>query len=619
MCGIAGIITGDQDTPSATTLKGMSDRIAHRGPDDSGLYTAPGVGLAHRRLSIIDLSVQGHQPMSNMDGSVWITYNGEIFNFEEIADGLRKKGHEFKSRSDTEVIVHAYEEYGFDCLDKLNGMFAFALWDSRRRRLFAARDRLGVKPFYYHFDGSCLIFGSEIKAILCHPRISTIPNPDAIRQFLLFGHSISDKTWYQGIKQLPPGSYLVLENGNLVVREYWRIRFDVDYERKFECVAEELRAALQSAVRLHLRSDVPVGAHLSGGIDSSSVVALMSRELKISIPTFSAAFSDEGELDERVYSRLVSREFRTQHHEVVPTSDDLPRLLPTLLWHLDEPVIGAAILPMYRVCDLIKRSGIKVVCGGQGADELFGGYRPFFVGAARNLMRSLHGDLPLAPLTEIARLPQYLVRGGAVARRLGRGRKRGKRRSWLRHGEDLHAEMAERWTMASSTDVVSGSFEEMSYMNLKYYLPGLLQQEDRMSMAWSIESRVPFLDYRLVELATRIPSWFKIRRGVLKSVLRESMRGIVPNAILDRRGKMGYPTPSGRWFSGELAGYIRKILVSAPLLCAEVVDRDTVVAMVEDHISGVAGHGDNLWKILNLELWMRGTVDGWPVREARTA
>jgi asparagine synthase (glutamine-hydrolysing) len=590
----------------------MTDSISHRGPDDFGHFIEDQVGLGHRRLSIIDLSDHGHQPMSNEDGSILLIFNGEIYNYKEVGDQLKKKGHIFKSNSDTEVIIHAYEEYGTDCLKLFNGMFAFAIWDSNKKRLFAARDRIGIKPFYYFYDGKTFVFASEIKALLRHPCVSHQPNDDIIRRYLLLGSTVSDNTWYKNINQLSPGTWLVLQDEKLTIKKYWDIVYEPDYHRTFESFAEELHALLDDSVRLHLRSDVPVGAYLSGGIDSSTLVGFASRQLGGGIHTFSAAFNEGQDFDEREFIRIVSTSCATKHHEITPVSADLPRFLPTLLWHLDEPVIGAAILPMFRVSELVRKSGIKVVMGGQGGDELFGGYPPYYVSAGKNAIQEIRtGNFDFDICRELAHSPQYFYKGGAFGRILNRIKSSKTSIPFLRNVNDIRDESKNIFDKVLQDSPAKNTFDKALYFDLRYGLPGLLQQEDRMSMAWSIESRVPLLDYRIVEFSGKIPSWMKVRRGVLKSVLRESARGVVPNVILDRKDKKGFPTPSKKWFAGELAAYIKDTLVAKNLLSSDIVDPDAVGMMVEEHTNGSADHGDTLWKVLNMELWMRGVNSGW--------
>jgi asparagine synthase (glutamine-hydrolysing) len=609
MCGISGVLTAGLEPVSGQILERMSAELIHRGPDDQGVFVGPGIGLAHRRLSIIDLSADARQPMSNEDGTLWLAANGEIYNYQELTRELVDRGHVFRSRCDSEVILHAYEEYGAGFLDRLNGMFAFVLWESGRRRLLAARDRIGIKPFYYVFDGKTFVFASEIKAILRHPEVRAEPDERTILDYLLFGNTFSDRTWYRGIRQLPPACTLTLEGGECSVEEYWRPRFGGAPPRKEATVAAELRELLSDAVRLHLRSDVPLGAHLSGGIDSSTVVALASRHLGAPLHTFSGAF-DEGEAyDERRYIAVVSKAFGTVHHQVVPSAPELPAALPRLIWHLDEPIVGPGAFPQYQVCRLVADTGIKVVNGGQGGDEEFAGYPPYYSLAVRSILAGRNGSRP--PLSEWLRLPEYAWRGRMLQNLSRRLHGTGAAPSFLRVSPAELNERAEE--RASASDALRGAdpFTRKSWLDLRYYLPALLQVEDRTSMAWSIESRVPLLDYRVVEMAASFPSWIKVRRGRLKSILREAMRGVVPDEILRRTDKKGFPTPIGIWFAGPLREWLRDTLVRQPLRCERFVDRARVVGMVEEHASGAARHEFPLWSILNLELWMRGVESGW--------
>ncbi len=609
MCGIAGIFDSRGETPETRILERMGEVIAHRGPDSSGVFAAPGIGFSHRRLSIIDLSLNGHQPMTNEDGTVWIVYNGEIYNYREIREDLVRRGHRFKSNTDTETIIHAYEEYGTECLGLFNGMFAFSLWDSRNRLLFAARDRIGIKPFYYHFNGQQFIFGSEIKAILCHPAVPCKVNLDSVRQYLVYGHTYDDQTWYSGIRQLPPGFLLKVQDGALTLRQYWDFDFNIDYGRSFQSVTEELRALLKDTIRLHMRSDVQVGAYLSGGIDSSTIVALAAQELRNGIHTFSSAYPEGKEYDERKFIKVVSQQYNTCHHEVTPSYQDVPRLLTRLLWHLDEPVVGAAGLPMYRVAEMVASTGVKVVNGGQGADELFGGYPPFFVLAARNLCNGVCGKGPSGPFEELLRTPQYLVNGGAFKRLWNRFSSPAP--VWIRGVKNVRDAALEGIQTVTNSKAFLQPFELNSYLLVKHYLPGLLHQEDRMSMAWSIESRVPLLDYRLVEFAGKIPSWMKVRYGISKYILRQAARGITPDAVLDRKDKKGYPVPTGKWFANELRDYVTSTLVKTPLLSSDVIDQGAVTDMVDTHVNGKQDFSAQLWLILNTELWFRGVETNW--------
>lgn len=607
MCGIAGIVTPKQ-TPSLEVLQRMTDKIAHRGPDDSGYFVDQGVALGHRRLSIIDLSKHGHQPMANEDESVWLTFNGEIYNYIELAEKLSAKGHQLKSHSDSETIIHSYEDDGFDCVNKFNGMFAFAIWDSKKQLLFAARDRLGIKPFYYYYDGHTFLFGSEIKAITAHPAVTVAPERETILQYMLYSTSYGDKTWYKGIKRLEPGCYLTLQDGKLCVTRYWDIKFQPDYHRSYDSFVTELRTLTEDAVSLHLRSDVPVGSHLSGGIDSSSIVALASRHVN-RLHTFSGAFAEGAAFDEREYIKIIAERFNTNHHEIIPTGAALPELLTKLLWHLDEPVAGPGAYPQLFVCQLVKDCGVKVVMGGQGGDELFGGYPPYYALAIKNILKHLKTPDTFPPLSEICRLPLYGHRYGILQKLFKRGGNKSPS-LFVFNQEDLDAISL---TRSAALEHISDldPYEFQAYQHIRYYLPTLLHVEDRTSMAYSIESRVPLLDYRLVELAAKMPSWMKVRNGTLKYILRDAMRGKVPDQILDRRDKKGFPTPISQWFAGDISGWVRKTLVQEELMSAEFVDPAAVAIAVEDHIAGRADNGHLLWSVLNLELWMRGITTGW--------
>jgi asparagine synthase (glutamine-hydrolysing) len=606
MCGIAGVVRRDREIPPAQLLAAMGDSIAHRGPDDAGYYSAPGVGLVHRRLSIIDLSARAHQPMTNEDATVWLTFNGEIYNYKPLVAELSSRGHRFASHTDSEVILHAYEEMGPRCLERFNGMFAFAIWDEKAHTLFAARDRLGIKPFYYAFDGQELVFGSEIKALMRHPGVSARPNRSVILEYLLFGHTFRDATCLEGVHQLPPGHFLLFDGETLRVERYWDLSFEVDTSRSLQSFADELREGLIDSVRLHLQSDVPLGAHLSGGVDSSTVVALAARQIGEPLHTFSGAFAEGEEFDERRYIRTVVRALGTQHREVVPSGRELPALLPRLLWHLDEPVVGAGSFPQYRVSELVARSGVKVVNGGQGGDELFGGYPSYFIPAGRSILKAGNA----APLSDRLRIPEYVVRGGALARIAARlpGRRNG-HAPWLRvRASERAALFAAR---EAAADGITGAFERATYLNVRHYLPALLHVEDRMSMAWSIESRVPLLDYRLAELAARMPAWVKIHGGSLKYVLRQSMRGIVPDEVLDRRDKKGFPTPVSRWLRDELSSWARAIFADNDFAAGDLIDPSAVTLMLDEHVAGVADHGATLWAALNVAIWWKGVENGW--------
>lgn len=609
MCGIGGIIYGNGEEIPMARLEAMGQVMAHRGPDDHGIWMGPGIGLVHRRLSIIDLSSAGHQPMHSADRRLTVVFNGEIYNYLELAEELAGLGHRFRSNSDTEVLLAAYAAWGVNCLRRFQGMFAFALWDQAEEVLFCARDRVGIKPLYYATVPGGLVFGSEIKVLKEVVPHGFRPNTQAISDYLALGYNIGEETWFEGILKLEPGHCLTWRRGTIEIRPYWVLDFQPDMDLTPGQVCDALGQRLGEAMKLHLRSDVPVGAHLSGGIDSSSIVALMAREVGEGVPTFSGAFAEGGVYDERAYIRMVVDRYRTRHHEVVPRGQDLPGVLPRLLWHLDEPVVGPGVFPQFMVCQLVSQAGIKVVNGGQGGDEQFAGYLPYYPLALRSLVGSLSGAGRAAPLGAWAYAPQLLFKSHPFQRLAQRWNRRNVTgRPW--HRLPLECSF-ERFKGLAPSGQRLGPFEQRAYMDLKYYLPGLLQVEDRTSMAWSIESRVPLLDHRLLELSMRIPSWIKVRRGVLKGIFREVMRGMVPDPILDRRDKRGFPTPIGPWFAGPLGPWLEDLLVARPLRAQEILDQEMLSRLIREHASGAVDHSQSLWSAMNIELWYRGNIDGW--------
>tara|TARA_R110002072_G_scaffold296553_1_gene468519 strand:+ start:19407 stop:21227 length:1821 start_codon:yes stop_codon:yes gene_type:complete len=604
MCGITGFVNVDGRTPNLEVLQSMNDSIEHRGPDGSGVYSKSQVALGHRRLSIIDLSESGKQPMSNENDSVWLTFNGEIYNYLELSADLVRNGHTFKSQTDSEVIIHSYEDLGEGCVNAFNGMFAFAIWDERKQKLFAARDRIGIKPFYYFFNGKTFVFGSEIKALLAHPEVNAEPDRSTVMEYLTFSTNWGNRTWYKDIKQLEPGHYLTLVDGNLEVKPYWDLSFNVDYSRRYSSFEDELKFLLNDSVKLHLRSDVAVGAHLSGGIDSSSIVALASDNVS-RLHTFSGAFEEGAEFDERKYIDIVANTFKTQHHLTIPNGKDLPTILPSLIYHLDEPVAGPGSFPQYHVCRLVQESGVKVVLGGQGGDELFGGYPPYYALAFKNMVKSLKRGGPYPPISELVRLPQYAYLYGVIGKMFQAKSNTSTGSLWALNTNDAEMiDQSRQYALSRCSHL--DPFESQMYQHVKYYLPTLLHVEDRTSMACSIESRVPLLDYRLVEFASTVPSWMKVRQGTLKYLLRQSMRNKVPDSILDRKDKKGFPTPIGPWFKGDLAGWIKNLFAPNNMLAGEYVNYDVLESILSDHTAGISDHGQSIWKLVNLELWLRG-------------
>lgn len=627
MCGIAGIYNTDGAPADGDVLARMARAIRHRGPDGEGFYAEGGVGLAHLALRIIDLSDAARQPMTTEDERLWLIFNGEIYNYRELRPELEARGHRFRSQSDSENILHAYETWGPDCLRRFNGMWAFALWDRTARRLFLARDRLGIKPLYYWWDGQHFAFASEIKALLQHPLIPVQPNGAAIAEYFQAMHLSGDHTWFAGIRRLLPGHYLTVGPDGLQIARYWDLPAEEDapgLRREAEYI-DEVRALLDNAVQIHLRSDVPVGAHLSGGVDSSAIVALISRHLPGRVRTFSGAFAEGPAYDERPYIHAVVERYHTDHHEVVPTWKDLPATLPRLLWHLDEPVVGAGAFPQWHVCRITRAAGVIVVNGGQGGDELFGGYYGYIPAYLRSVQRALgrHPSVPLALAlagdTARVALQANLRRAAVAALQAGRrGRLQigptatlpavfGPTLRELERGADGVEESIGPKSKIQNPKSPLGM--ALAY-DLRHYLPGLLHVEDRTSMAWGLESRVPLLDYRLVELAMRIPAPLKLKGLETKRILRRAVADLLPPVVAARRDKKGFPTPIDRWFAGPLGPWLEEQLLGPTAQARALFDPAWVQAALAAHRSGSADRSRDLWMLLNTNLWWRLFVEG---------
>jgi asparagine synthase (glutamine-hydrolysing) len=586
--------------------------MRHRGPDDEGFYCDEHIGLGHARLSIIDVEL-GSQPMSNEDETLWIVFNGEIYNYVELREELLEKGHTFRTRSDTEVILHSYEEYGDSFVHHFNGMFAFALWDRRNRRLLLARDRVGIKPLYYVQEGKRLLFASEIKALLESPTCRREVDSASVAEYVERSYVTGEKTFLSDVKKLPPGHILTLHEGVLRQSEYWDVTFCQEQDRGEAYYTEQLAWLISDSVRLRLRSDVPLGAHLSGGIDSSTVVCTASELLEEPLKTFSGAFDEGPRYDERQHIRVVAEACGTEHHQVVPTMEEFFRIVSRLVWYLDEPVVGAGVFPQYVVSALAGEH-VKVVLGGQGGDELFAGYtkyyRPYFAERASDLARFRFGAA--APLTLIPDLFKFLFnRGGTdipiFVRKL----------SAPRHSLALSPRLRQVAGQIPPRPMPAGlgRFARMLYVDLKEYLQGLLHVEDRTSMAASIESRVPILDHRIVELAASMPYKHKMRHGVTKYVLREAAKGRVPESILSRRDKMGFPTPIDIWFSRK-SDALLKFFDSEDTERIGLLDRTRAVQIVTEHARGDRDHSSLIWRMLNVQLWHSLFIEGNKIENA---
>ena len=624
MCGICGIARKDGAPVEAPALARMAAALAHRGPDDEGIETLGPVGLGHRRLSIIDLSPDGHQPMANEDGSVRIVFNGEIYNFRELRAGLEARGHRFRSRSDTEVIVHLYEELGTDCLTRLRGMFALAIWDEPRRRLFLARDRVGKKPLYYADNPARFLFGSEIKAILAAGGVERRPDLQALHHYLTYQYVPAPWTAFAGIRCLPPAHFLLLEEGRTRLERYWRLPYLPKLQAPEAALEEELRARLREAVRLRLVSDVPLGAFLSGGVDSSAVVALMARESAEPVRTFSIGFREE-EFDELAFARLVAERCGTRHTEWVVEPRAL-EILPRLVWHFDQPFADPSAIPTWHVARLA-REHVTVVLNGDGGDENFAGYGRY---AANEETLRLERSLPLRAWRRARALAGGLRRAwraGALPRRLAGLRPPSvEMENALRICHFTNEEKAALCTPefvrgAGGTDSFAllfaayGGAGDAEFLDralaadVGMYLPDdLLVKVDVASMASSLEARSPFLDHELMEFAARLPAGSKLLRGETKRILKRALRGLVPDTVLERP-KMGFGVPLGRWFRGELKEFVRDALLGDEARARGYFREEAVRTLLEEHLEGRADRSNHLWNLAMLELWHRTFID----------
>ena len=625
MCGIAGIVDQTGRPVDGALLRAMTGILAHRGPDGDGIVCRGGAGLGHRRLAIIDL-VTGDQPMVSDDGSVRIVFNGEIYNFRELRRRLEARGARFYTESDTEVILRAYETDGPDCVRQLRGMFAFAILDERARRLVLARDRAGIKPLVYAWDGRRLLFASEIKAILEEPAVARDIDVEALGQYLTFHYVPAPRTIFTAIRKLPPASTLILplDGGEPVVSRYWSLRFVPDTGVTERELIDRLRTELTDAVRCHMVSDVPIGAFLSGGMDSSTVVALMAQASSAPIRTFSIGF-DEADFDELRFARQIAARYGTDHYELVVKPNAF-EVLPKLAWHFDEPFADSSAIPTYYVSK-ITREHVTVALSGDGGDENFAGYRRyaralglherFDQGSARvtrPLLRLASGLLPVgAPGQAMA----GMLGAGPLERyfRLVTYQRRETLRRLLsdelvdlaRSGPDpaLFSRLAAEGDAPDYVSTLQG-------IDMATYLPDdILAKVDRMSMAVSLESRVPLLDHRLMEFVATIPSTLKLRNGSGKYLLQRAMAADLPAEVLKRK-KMGFGVPLGAWFRHELRDMTRDVLLGARARQRGILRPSEVQALLDTHDAGRRDCSARLWSLICFELWMRQWVDRAP-------
>jgi len=624
MCGICGISYSDARKPERNALKKMTETILHRGPDSDGFYIDAGIGLGMRRLAIIDVA-GGDQPIPNEDESMWIIFNGESHNFPDLYTDLIKRGHEFRTRSDSECILHLYEEYGDECVQHLRGQAAFALWDSKKRKLFLARDRMGKKPLYYTIQNGTFYFASELSALLVALPHKPEIDLEAIDLYLSLQYIPDPLTAYQGIYKLPPAHRLVWQNGTAKTEKYWDFAYQPKHTASEEELIEELRALLKESVKMRLISEVPLGAHLSGGIDSSIIVALMAELSDVPVKTFSVGFEEE-KFSELEYARTVAQKYSTDHHEFILKYGDIPSTLEKITYHFGEPFADPSAIPLYHISKMT-REHVTVVINGDGGDEDFAGYQRYWLDGYANLYTRAPHFLTRGLIPSIARLlpdssnrpvGQSLVNG---LKRLHQLPEIDSRASILRWGSYFSpCQRARLWKpeftfkaenaqslLAERFDSVEGSFlDKTLYTDLHTYLPGdLLVKTDRMGMAASIEPRSPFLDHKMVEWSAQVPDQFKIRGRSGKYLLKKAFAKELPESIKGR-GKQGFGIPLGAWFREPLYNWAKQLLVANGNSISQWFDQETMNSMLEEHRGGRVDHGKRIYALTMLALWLKG-------------
>ncbi|HUY14102.1 MAG TPA: asparagine synthase (glutamine-hydrolyzing) [Terriglobia bacterium] len=630
MCGICGkLIVNDPGARLHPDLiASMMEPIRHRGPDDEGVYISGPVGLGHRRLSIIDLNT-GQQPISNEDGTVWVVFNGEIYNYKELTAFLVSKGHHFRTTTDTEVLVHLYEEYGEQMLPKLRGMFGFAIWDDKAKTLLVARDRLGIKPIYYHWDNRALLFASEIKAILADPSVTAEADPAALLTFLTYFYPPGETTLFKGINKLSPGHYLTVKNGELKIAQYWDLRFDKSAPtRSLKESMGELTELLRDTVHQHMISDVPVGVLLSGGVDSTAMLSFAVEQTDKPVSTFTIGFDGNLCTDERQYARIAADKYGTNHYEMSIRSEDFLDFLPKYVWHMEEPVCEPPAIALYYVSKLARDHGVKVLISGEGGDEAFAGYQnyrnlvwlerikgllgPFakpasaFAGGLATIP-ALRRFRKYAPLLSLPLEKYYYSRTSNPFQYFNRSRTALFTQNFLRCLNGSEPTLATGQYLGSFAS--RGALDRMLYVDTKTWLPDdLLIKADRMTMANSVELRVPLLDHRVLEFAAALPARFKLRGFTMKYILKKALAERVPAAIRNRK-KTGFPVPYEDWLRKDLKQTVWSVLTDPKTAQRGYFRPEAVEGLLVANSKG-SDYSAEIFSLLILELWHRTFADG---------
>lgn len=607
MCGITGIYNIDEKKVDFELLKKITNVLKHRGPDGEGYYIKDNIGLGHRRLIIIDSSDSANQPMSNEDNSIWITYNGEIYNYIELREELKSKGHIFKSRSDTEVIIHSYEEYGFKCLEKFIGMFAFCIWDEKQKILFCAKDRFGIKPFYYYYNKDCFIFASEKKAILEIDKFLKEPDENSISEYLIYGFkNHKNNTFIKDIKSILPSHYIILEKSTIKEIKYWTLDLKEISERDNN-LNKKFFDIFESSIKIHLRSDVPVGSCLSGGLDSSSIVCMINKiDKDQKIYAFSSVFKEEG-INEKSYIDKVARQINVKIEYVNPSIKEFKNEIDKIIYYQEEPFSSTSIFAQWCVMKIARDNGIKVILDGQGGDEILAGYHYYFYSLFLDLIKNhkfykffqelvYYWDLhKYKKLDTLVHLLYYSLP------------------SFLRDNIEFNIKRICFTNLIDKTNEdkleenvkFNNILKKDLYSNLFNKLQALLHYEDRNSMAHSIEARVPFLDHRLVEFCFSLPNHLLLNNGMTKIILRESLKNILPDEITKRKDKIGFATPELNWFKTSLKDFILEILNSKSFKERGYFNVKKLIKEYELILKGKKYSTATLWRAINLELWFR--------------